>query len=316
MASSVAELRDWDPNVLSQNFNVLTGEYREWRDDDKYMLFQFSNYDTNTVSYKLVKGSKRGNDVYNFRLREKLRPLLEIRHLPGISGSFLTLTCDIKEFSSWSDAWPIIIKEWNRFLTWLKKHYKGSLYGVVRCFEATKRGYPHIHAVLLWKGNNPVYIPKLRLFDEWKHFVKINVVRDLGGAVGYILKYMSKTVGGRDDSMALTPAVLCYHRKQSYSVTRALFDLIQSICEIQTKDQKNMAAATKKYSNLSRQCLLSTYSGDKTGLDPPKNDDIQISLLGFFRPDEFNLDGKKWVYGDLQLTKEMIDMIYDRLNSF
>ena len=130
------------------------------------MLFQFSNYGTNTVSYKLVKGSKRGNDVYNFRIREKLRPLLEIRHLPGISGSFLTLTCDIKEFGSWSDAWPIIIKEWNRFLTWLKKHYKGSLYGVIRCFEATKRGYPHIHAVLLWKGNNPVYIPKLRLFDE------------------------------------------------------------------------------------------------------------------------------------------------------
>ncbi len=152
MASSIAELRDWDPDVLSQNFNVLTNEYREWRDDDKYMLFQFSNYDTNTVSYKLVKGSKRGNDVYNFRLREKLRPLLEVRHLPGISGSFLTLTCDIKEFSSWSDAWPIIIKEWNRFLTWLKKHYKGSLYGVVRCFEATKRGYPPIHAVLLWKG--------------------------------------------------------------------------------------------------------------------------------------------------------------------
>ncbi len=133
---------------------------------------------------------------------------------------------------------------------------------------------------------------------------------------------MSKTVGGRDDSMALTPAVLCYHRKQSYSVTRVLFDLIQSICEIQTKDQKSVAAVaatTKKHGNSSRQCLLSTYSGDKTGLDPPKNDeddDIESSLLGFFRPDEFNLDGKKWVYGDLQLTKDQIDMSYDRLNGF
>ena len=314
MASSVAELREWNPDVLSQNFSVLTNEYREWRDDDKYMLFQFRDYDVNMVRYKLVKGSKRGNDVYNFRIREKLRPLLEIIHLPGISGSFLA--CDIKKFSSWSETWDIIVKEWHRFLTWLMKRYKGSLYGVIRCFEATKRGYPHIHAILLWKGANPVYIPKLRLFDEWKHFVKINVVRDLGGAIGYILKYMSKTVGGRDDSMALTPAVLCYHRKQSYSVTRALFDLIQSICEIQTKDQKNVAIAAKKHGNLSCQCLLFTYYGDKTGLDPPKNDDIQISLLGFFRPDEFGLAGEKWVYGDLKLSNEMIDMIYDRLDSF
>ena len=76
---------------------------------------------------------------------------------------------------------------------------------------------------------------------------------------------------------------------------------------------KNVAAAARGRDNLSRQCLLSTYYGDKTGLDPPKNDDIEISLLGFFRPDEFGLDGEKWVYADIQLTKDQIDMIYDRL---
>ena len=79
---------------------------------------------------------------------------------------------------------------------------------------------------------------------------------------------------------------------------------------------KNVAAAAKKRGNLSRPCLLSTYCGDKTGLDPLKDDDVEISLLGFFRPDEFGLDGEKWVYDDLKLSNEMIDMIYDRLNRF
>ena len=193
--------------------------------------------------YKVFKLSKRGNDVYRARVRSRFKPLSDLVSLSsdwkfldfskrtGVSNLlFTTLTFDTKRCSK-DTAWSLIGQELNLFLSNLKKRY-GSIQ-VLRCFESFKKtGYPHIHLIIRFgsvdfpmfryrdkKGRlsfrlNSKFLNELRSY--WHSYIHVEGVLDMG-AVGYLLKYITKEMYTSDDYS--TVAHLWLYSKQSYSVS-------------------------------------------------------------------------------------------------
>ncbi|GAI03033.1 unnamed protein product, partial [marine sediment metagenome] len=71
--------------------NLLT-EYRAWVNFTEWMVFKgFEDrgpHEDPQIHYKIAKASKRGNDVYNWRVRKRLKVLDKIKSKPHTLGYF------------------------------------------------------------------------------------------------------------------------------------------------------------------------------------------------------------------------------------
>jgi hypothetical protein len=143
------------------DFQELQEFYQEWRDFDEYMVLQKQTenqrikgeVDKETFA---VKCSKRGNDVYFWRVGKRLRSFLGLKHYSFFDPHsnikkwnvlFVTLTYDTKR-STIQNAWETIGKDFNKWIRNLRKKYGRVSH--LRCWEASKKGYPHIHALLVF----------------------------------------------------------------------------------------------------------------------------------------------------------------------
>jgi len=144
---------------------LLESMYVYWRDLPEFMVLRSQMVNPRTYasewSYVAVKCSKRGNDVYRQRVKRRLDWLASSENVEFFnvqdcttekkvfsSALWLTLTYDIKRCSR-LEAIENIGKEWNGFLSALRQKY-GKV-SVLRTWECSEKGYPHIHAVLLFK---------------------------------------------------------------------------------------------------------------------------------------------------------------------
>ena len=143
------------------DFNELENFYVDWREFMEYIVIQ-----KQTESLKVkgevdketfaVKCSKRGNDVYWWRVGKRLK------FLNGLKDSalfdphssiklsnilFVTLTYDIKK-SSIRDAWETVGGDFNNWIRNLRKKYGRISH--LRCWEASKKGGPHIHVFMIF----------------------------------------------------------------------------------------------------------------------------------------------------------------------
>ncbi|WP_205006565.1 rolling circle replication-associated protein, partial [Escherichia coli] len=90
---------------------------------------------------------------YASRVRERVAPLLELDLPPGNRSEnrtrllFITLTYDVK-LKSPSGAWVSISEEFNRWIAGLRGRFGRVSY--FKVFEATSRGYPHLHLLLVF----------------------------------------------------------------------------------------------------------------------------------------------------------------------
>ncbi|MCW4040501.1 MAG: hypothetical protein NWE83_07090, partial [Candidatus Bathyarchaeota archaeon] len=157
-----------------------------------------------------VKCAKRGNDVYWWRIKKRLKSLhkLENHTFFDIRGSdkcsnvlFATLTYDIRR-STVQEAWKKVGKEFNKWIRNLRKKFGRISY--LRCWKASRKGYPHIHVLLVFhdhpfrivfsqlkKGRRVHRIAEKEAFEKSYHsFVDVQAVRKLREGIKYVLKYL------------------------------------------------------------------------------------------------------------------------------
>jgi len=220
-----------------EGFESIIGLYNRWRGEKDYVVLQRSELvPGELVSRKKVialKAAKRGNNVYIRRLRGRLQGLKDISQLAGrgkVYGYFVTLTCDYSQYKGRVEAWEDVSLKWNRLISWIKRERKkkpprlSKVYlGFFRVYEATKKGYPHIHAILFF--SKKVFIPQSMLNERWGAYTWIERCWSVKKALGYLGKYLQKSF--IDGEHVMTPTLLWLFGMQSFGVSSQLFHLIR-----------------------------------------------------------------------------------------
>ena len=230
-----------------------------WVNYDEYMVLQKQTFDGKNFDKKTiaVKCSKRGNDVYKYRVRKRFSFLstLENKLLfdwdnktkksHKSSCLFVTLTfnpalCGIDE------AWEIRVgREYNSWITNLRNKF-GRI-EAIRTFEGYENGYPHIHVVLLFgdvefntfktkKDGKEIWrIQEKAVFElGWKSWVDVQAVKDLKGGLWYLSKHILKNQVVEGDPVSerdlwkyyLTLALNWVYRKRSFAISKGFLDLM------------------------------------------------------------------------------------------
>lgn len=238
----------------------LLRTYRMWKDTDEYIAFEkgYEGIDPfcQSVTYvssgegMVAKSSKRGNDVYRNRISKRLQPLLDYTtshrdydfsrntHTRAI---FLTLTFDANGYYggkplSMGEAWDSLSSDWNIFITRLRQIY-GEV-SVFRVYEVFRSGYPHIHAVILFKdksfrviGKEDIPTSEFKNIDKlWHSNIRISSIRNTGKAIGYLTKYLTKAISTDQHEFCL--AMLWIKGKRSYSISGDFIKTLHSLIQI------------------------------------------------------------------------------------
>lgn len=225
----------------------MLGLYETWVRQDEGLVIQLQygsdrNFEKFTVG---VKASKRGNDVYRWRVSQKLDLLKEALERSGIivgkktNALFITLTTNPILFDkNPSYAWKKIGERWNRFLSNIKRRY-GTIQ-FVRSWESTEQGYPHVHALLVFQDSFFTTFQdkegRMRVEEKeglarfWDSFVDVQAPRSVQSAQAYIIKEVLKHgFDVKEDSKTL--ALLWVFEKRAFSMSKGLASLIKRLDE-------------------------------------------------------------------------------------
>ena len=229
--------------------NQLESIWKKWRDQAEYMILQ--NDDMQKIA---IKCSKRGNDVYQYRIKERFKEIDMLASSLNFdtfkpnnknkksNALFVTLTYDTKLKSS-MEAWHDIGNEFNRFTSNLKRKF--GKFSIIRCFESFANGYPHVHMLILFddkKFNVFEHFPtndimqgstyrikeKSRFEASWHSHVDVLAVNNMGQAVNYITKYLRKTNNEDSPKYATTQSLLWINNKRSFSISGKFKKLLES----------------------------------------------------------------------------------------
>lgn len=155
--------------LTRERLSTLMEAHRFWSNHAEYLHLE--NRKTGENVY--VKCSKRGNDVYNWRLENSLSFLRDLKNFEVFSldsfktSSILkldkvliwrTLTFDSK-LTSLDEAWNNSSENFERWITRIKRRYgeeNVSYIAFIQPFPGNglARGYPHYHVLLLIENNN------------------------------------------------------------------------------------------------------------------------------------------------------------------
>lgn len=249
MSSLHAFLKDY----VRLNYSVpeIVERYVSWVSKSNYMILVRWNKEKWKNDVYAVKCAKRGNDVYCSRVYRRFKGLCSkseniIFFNPKDRGAkttralWVTLTYDVK-LCSFRDAWSNIGIEFNRFMSYVRKHF-----GKVSCcrvFESFENGHPHVHCILLFGSYSfSVFRDAKRQFrvheknvlaEGWHSNIDIKAMSSLAGGLSYLKKYLLKGISfEKADSKGLKTLALCWtYRKRAFSVSgsfrKALSDLIR-----------------------------------------------------------------------------------------
>lgn len=232
------------------SFKELRDFYESWRDLDEYLLLQKQTVKGGEVEQRnvAVKCSKRGNDVYWWRVGRRLDRLRRIKNVtlfdPHASIKMssvlhVTLTFDTK-LCSLAEAWEGIGRDFNRWISAMRRKYGRISY--FRDWEAFANGYPHVHLLMIFhdyefrvfRSRAKYRVAEKSEFEiGWHSFVDVEAVRDLKKGMGYVMKYLTKTFHENPEQRGLerslrnlTMAMTWIFRKQSFAVSGDFHDLI------------------------------------------------------------------------------------------
>jgi len=244
--------------------NYAVSTYREWVQQTEYLVL--GKYDPllGFIGFKAVKAAKRGNDVYNRRIRERFN---EVMRLPNVNffnykdrsskhttrALFTTLTYDPGKLSI-GEAWEAVGEHYNRFISGIRAKY-GPV-SVLRVWEAQKNGHPHIHMIMVFESaefNAFHYNGAWRVAEKhdiegsWEHgFSDVEALASLRGGLAYIAKYLGKVHGlsggassdeVEDSGLSslvsrgslYTLGLMWIFRKRAFSVSGSWCDLIRAM---------------------------------------------------------------------------------------
>lgn len=226
-------------------------EYLDWVNDDKFLVINKFNIRTLESQAYAFLCSKRGNATYRRRVLRRFgtlaRQLQKLHFFNPLSplaqytpALWVTLTYDPK-LATLQEAWKTIAKDFNRFRANLQKQF-GNL-SLVRIFEATRNGYPHIHAILVFHDHLFNAFPKFsRRHDRlvwrvqetenikkyWHSFIDVQAVHSLDNPLRYLKKYLTKSITAETKAQAVinTLAMTWKFKRRSFALSS---DLIKAL---------------------------------------------------------------------------------------
>jgi hypothetical protein len=186
--------------------------YDAWVNLDEFIcLEKCFEHNHEVIDRIWVKCSKRGNDVYHARVRERISQMkvildddFDFSKQRNFRTNFLLITLTNNQQIDKCECWKTeLSKAWNKYITLLRRKY-GKI-SVIRTFESTQAGYPHIHALLYFhthefmtfKTDNKIRISEKKNFEKWNMgFVDVMGVKNFKAVYFYCLKYVLKSSGG------------------------------------------------------------------------------------------------------------------------
>lgn len=245
--------RSWFLDLKDMDFEGLIEYFKTWKDFREYLVLQKQVWKDGEVERKTVavKCSKRGNDVYWWRIRKRLGWMKDLKdftffdphaNIKETNVLFITLTYDTKR-ASLQDAWEGIGRDFNSWITNLRQKYGQIAY--FRDWEAFINGYPHIHVLMVFhdykfrctRVNGKYRIREKAEFEKGYHsFVDVQGMRKLKGGLSYITKYLTKSFheeaaieGLKRNLRGLSLAMCWIFRKHSFAVSGDFHDLINDL---------------------------------------------------------------------------------------
>ncbi len=231
-----------------------------WRDNDMYLCFrgETSNHE---MKYYYQKASKRGNDVYRWRVKNRFRKILDFaEENKGLSfieksndGCYcshvfkLTLTVNPTRYSLDDFNSQLCSKELDRQIKRIRNIYPDvKVSRTYEVFTDKAKGFLHVNQVFFFPSNSfPVFLyvnkrnkrswrlknheDKLFFQDSWScGFVDIRAVSNAQDLLEYCLKYHVKyfknmRAKGNQD---LTLSVLSLFNKRAFSIPDSFTDSI------------------------------------------------------------------------------------------
>ena len=223
----------FDPEISGDSEVDLAqavSDYVAWVEDDSWVLLEKSHWeyvrgfpDHVVAEAVVVPCVKRGNALYSERLLSRISRLSAAVGSGGpfwslsqrfVRGRWLWITLELNS-GVWSlyDAWMNIRRQYNRFITWVRKEF-----GRVKCWtflQAHSSGYPHLHVIAQFLehefsgfrhvgrgGKISFRCDDKSLFAEyWRvGFVDVKMVQSVRGVMSYGARYGSRSLsGGRAD---------------------------------------------------------------------------------------------------------------------
>jgi hypothetical protein len=277
----------------------LKNFYREWRDFDEFVVLQrqFEEFRQTKRKTIAVKCSKRGNDVYRWRTKKRFQDLRVFLSLnkkkadieffnfndvrPKVRVVFVTLTWIGQ--GSIIEAWERVSPKFNKWITRMRQKFGRISY--IRAWEATKRGYPHVHLLLYFHDcelqgfrtvDNGEFIWRVEEKPEfeacWDAFVDVRAVRTFSSVLRYLQKRVLLGTDKGDQEVGDLTLALCWiFRKRSFAMSKdflkGLFDLISHLHNSKKKIQSRLDRGYVK--------------------------EVWV-FLGIFPAHKLGLDGKRW----------------------
>jgi len=202
-----------------------------WRDLAEYLLLHAQYVGHGESVHKncflAVKCSKRGNDVYQRRIKNRFEWLnnsmpdkqifkmrdFQVKKVVKTSLLWITLTWDRKR-GDLIHAWETLGEDFNRFISALRRKY-GKI-SSLRVWESYASGYPHVHAIILFEEARFTVFPhwsekdenltfrineKSEIAELWHSHVDIQAISSLRAVFTYIKKHQEKVILGLSGSI-------------------------------------------------------------------------------------------------------------------
>ena len=183
--------------------------FRNWM--EKYLEGQFVKL-VKDEEYLFIRCINRFMPEYKRALWKKMKLLQNIDWDLKIE-----LTLDPKRFIRLKDEFSFISKAWSNLRSWLLKRY--GHFEFLKILEVQKKGRPHLHVLI----SGIPYISQQDLANVWRKYgggyVWIKDINKNINALWYVLKYVNKTIQGKD---MVYSSLLFASNKRMFSMSQSL----------------------------------------------------------------------------------------------
>jgi hypothetical protein len=160
----------------------------------------------------LIRQFNRFQPAYKERLKERLSWLRFVDF-----KTLITLTVDPKKFGLLHHEYHFVKKGWAKLHRFLRKKY--GIFFYVCILEITKKGRPHLHVLTTLP-----FIDVNDMREKWVKYgggqqLRVDFLHEKYDAVGYVLKYVTKTLVNTAEGKAdLSTALLFASNKRLFSM--------------------------------------------------------------------------------------------------
>lgn len=224
-------------NILPGDQEKIVDCYQQWVNQPLYYILKKHSDFEDQQEFIALRARKRGDNKYERETTLRFKAVVD--NIKGINvrtgrkdTGALLISCTYQDNTPAN--WKRISGDWNLFISRVRKRY-GKCH-CVRIWEAHQSGLPHLHALLLFAEHSfPSFVfrSKVRIEDKdefaalWPHgFTDVQGVYNAKGAIGYLAKYLKKMLKLELKGSTITLAMLWFHRKRMYGISKYISDLI------------------------------------------------------------------------------------------